>query len=275
MHHIWHNGQYFPVNDFKTSIYDLGLLRAYGLFDYFRTYGGKPFQWDWYWERYENSAKKLGIANIIKKAEAKAVVDQLIELQGGADCAIRFLLTGGYTLDSVSAQQPNLFICSEDLHLTSPNEYEQGIKLISYAYLRDMYDIKSTDYKHFMVLMPQIKSEGASDVLFHHNGLVSEMSRSNVFIVKNGILITPNDGILRGITRRTVMALVKDIYAVEERPVSLEEFLNADEAFTTSTTKGVLAIRQVDEHLIGNGKVGEHTLKIAELFWEFTKKINA
>ena len=241
------------------QINDLGLLRGYGLFDYFRTYNGKPFQWNWYWQRYENSAKLLRLSNPITKKEAYKTVMKLIKMSGLEDCAIRFVLTGGYSEDSISSPKPNLLIISEDIHPVKPEEYEQGIKVISYDFVRDLAEVKSTDYKHFMILQNDIKAANAADVFYHKRGFISELSRSNVFIFKGNTLITPNKNILKGITRRTILELAKPHFKIEQRNVKMSEVLAADEVFTTSTTKRVLAISQIDEHKIGNGRAGEKT----------------
>jgi branched-chain amino acid aminotransferase len=259
MHHCWFNGKIAPTAETKMAINDLGLLRGYGLFDYFRTYNLKPFQWDWYWERYERSAKMLRLHNPIYKDDAFETVQKLVALQGDNDCAIRFLLTGGYSNDSISAPSPNLIIQSEDLHHSSIGDYESGIKVISYEYVRDLPDVKSIDYKHFMVLQDKIRLEGASDVLFYKNGEISELSRSNVFIINSQKLITPDQNILHGITRRTVLELAHEDFEIEIRPVTLVEMLAAEEVFTTSTTKRVLPISQIDDKVIGNGKCGPKT----------------
>lgn len=256
MHHCYFNGEIKPTSETHVHVTDLGLLRGYGLFDYFRTYNGKPFQWDWYWERYTTSANLLGIPNPISESDAKAVVQQLIQLSGLEDCAIRFVLTGGYAADSITMTVPNLLIMSEDIHPVAPQEYTNGIQVITYNFVRDIPTIKSIDYKHLMILQPKIKAAHSSDVLFHQDGLVSELSRSNLFIVKNGVLITPNNDILYGITRRTVLSLAEGILPIEERAVQLEEVLQADEVFTTSTTKRVLPITKIDDTVIGTGKMG-------------------
>lgn len=254
MHHTYFNGIIQPSENTTLKINDLGLLRGYGLFDFFRTYNGKPFQWDLYWERFERSAQLLHIQNPIQKEEAYQVVLNLIEKSELADCAIRFVLTGGYAPNSVNADKPNLLISSENIHGVSASEYEQGIKVITYEYVRDLPEIKSTDYKHLMILQAAIKAANATDVLFHKNGFISELSRSNVFLFKNDVLITPNKDILHGITRHTVLQLAKPHFKIEERPVSFQELLEADEIFTTSTTKRVLPIAQIDEHKIVIGK---------------------
>lgn len=253
-HHCYLNGIITPVENTNIHITDLGLLRGYGLFDYFRTYNGRPFQWDWYWERFERSAKLMYLPNPISKDEAYVAVMNLIQKSGLEDCGIRFVLTGGYSPDSMKMVQPNLLIISEDIHPVKPHEYEVGIKVISHEYVRDYPEIKSTDYKHLMILQTAIKAAEATDVLFHKDGYISELSRSNVFVVKDNVIATPDTQILKGITRRYVLELAKENFKVEERSVTLQELLDADEVFTTSTTKKVLPITKIDQLTIGLGK---------------------
>jgi branched-subunit amino acid aminotransferase/4-amino-4-deoxychorismate lyase len=259
MHHCWFNGNITPASQTQININDLGLMRGYGLFDYFRTYNQKPFQWDWYWERYEKSAQQLRISNPIGKEEAFSVVMKLIEMHGKGEVAIRFILTGGYSYDSVTAAAPNLMIISEGIHYSAPDDYNKGIKVMTYEFVRDLPTIKSIDYKHYMILQSDLKVNAANDVLYHKNGEISELSRSNVFLVNGKKLVTPDKNILEGITRRTVLELAKNDFEIEIRPVSLEETINAQEVFTTSTTKRVLPISRIDDHIIGIGTIGPKT----------------
>ncbi|AFK02632.1 aminotransferase class IV [Emticicia oligotrophica DSM 17448] len=251
-HHCYLNNKIDSVENTNIHITDLGLLRGYGLFDYFRTYNGRPFQWDWYWERFDRSAKLMKLPNPISKEKAYSVVMALIEKSGLEDCGIRFVLTGGYSPDAMKMIEPNLLIISEDIHPVKESEYEAGMKVISHEYVRDYPEIKSTDYKHLMILQSDIREAGATDVLFHKDGKISELSRSNVFIVKNNVIATPDTQILRGITRRYILELAKANFKVEERSVALQEVLEADEVFTTSTTKKVLPITRIDNQLVGS-----------------------
>ncbi len=272
MHHCYFNGVIAPVNEVSIHHTDLGLLRGYGLFDFFRTYNGRPFQWDWYWERYERSARLLRIPSPVQKEEAYEIVMQLIRLSGDRDCSVRFVLTGGYASDSISMTSPNLLIISEDVHTTDPAEYEKGIKVITYEFVRDIPEIKSTDYKHLLILQPDIKAAGAQDVLYHKNRDISELSRSNIFIFKDDVLITPDENALKGITRRTVLELAKPHFKIEIRPVGLQELLEADEVFTTSTTKRVLPVVQVDDQLINTGTPGKNSAFLLGLINEMIEK---
>lgn len=271
MHHCWLNGTITDVPSARFHFNDLGVLRGYGLFDYFQTYNGRPFQWDWYWERFDRSARILRIPCPLTKDQTRQVVEELFALQGGQDCAFRFLLTGGFTNDSISMHTPNLIIVTEDLHHDKPGEHENGIKVMTYNYVRDMPMLKSIDYKHLLILRQDFERKGVSDVLFHKDGYISELSRSNVFIFKNGRLITPMDDILEGITRKTVLQLAQPDFSIEVRPVTLQETLNAEEVFTTSTTKRVLPITGIDKYVIGNGKIGPQTKILLDRINELVK----
>ncbi|MCD8538862.1 MAG: aminotransferase class IV, partial [Leadbetterella sp.] len=184
----------------------------------------------------------------------------------------RFLLTGGFTDDSISMHTPNLIIISEDLHADAPGEHENGIAVITYDFVRDLPMLKSTDYKHLLMLRADFQGKGFSDVLFHKDGYITELSRSNVFIVNNNTLITPIENVLEGITRRTVLELARPDFDIELRPVSLEETLGAEEVFTTSTTKRVLPVTRIDNRVIGNGKIGPKSRILLDRINELVKK---
>jgi branched-chain amino acid aminotransferase len=114
-----------------------------------------------------------------------------------------------------------------------------------------------------------MEKAGAEDVLYHQDGQVSESSRSNFFIVKDGVISTPDKHVLMGITRKQILKIAGN---VQIRPVSLQEALDADEAFITSTTKILLPVTQLDDHTIGTGKPGSVTLDILEKFKNLEKE---
>ena len=271
MHYGYFNGTIAPTDQLAVGITDLGLLRGYGLFDYFLTYNGRPFQWDWYWERFQNSAMRMHLPLPIGKDETYRILLDLIERSGGTDVAFRFVMTGGYSSDSISIETPNLLILTESIHPVPSVQYEQGIRVILDEYVREMAEVKSIDYKRVILLAQAIKAAGASDVLYHKDGEISELSRSNFFIVKSNRLITPNRHILHGITRRTVMQLAQPDFEVEERPVLLSDLYDADEAFTTSSTKKVLPIIQIGDLTVGDGQVGPASKFLLERFDDFVK----
>ncbi|WP_128545396.1 aminotransferase class IV [Larkinella soli] len=265
------NGTILPVDQISFGVTDLGLLRGFGLFDYFRTYNGRPFQWDWYWGRFANSAVKMHLTVPVQKDEAYRIVMKLIEKSDMPEVGVRFVLTGGYSPDSISVTRPNLLMMTEELHPSPSNQYEEGIKVILDEYVREMAEVKSTDYKRVILLAQAIRSARASDVLYQKNGEISELSRSNFFIFKGDRLLTPNRHILHGITRRTIMHLAQNDFKVEECPVLLSDLYDADEAFTTSSTKKVLPITQVGDLTIADGRPGERTRYLLQEFEELAR----
>jgi branched-chain amino acid aminotransferase len=146
----------------------------------------------------------------------------------------------------------------------------KGIKLLSVEYVRSIAEIKTTNYAYPVWHSVQWKEAGAEDVIYHMNGEISESSRSNIFIIKDGQVSTPNKHVLHGITRKHVMDIVGEVAI---RPINFEEMLEADEVFITSTTKVLLPVNQVDNRVIGNGKVGKRTLDILEKFKALEKEL--
>ena len=264
------NGTIQPTDQIGLGVTDLGLLRGFGLFDYFLTYNGQPFQWDWYWERFRNSAEKMTLTLPLSQEETHAILLDLLARSGQPDVAFRLVMTGGYSPDSISIVKPNLLILSEPIHPVSAEQYEQGIRVILDDYVRPMPEIKATDYRHVMMLAGKIREAGAQDVLYHNDGEISELSRSNLFLVKGDRLVTPSRHILRGITRRTIMDLARPDFAIDERPVLLADLYDADEAFTTSSNKKVLPIVKIGDLTIGNGHVGPVARELLARFRSFT-----
>lgn len=262
------NGEIVPLDQpvFQTS--DLGLLRGYGLFDFFRTYNGVPFRWDDYWQRFENSARLLKLPLPVTQQETEKILADLHSMSGEAEVAFRFVLTGGYAPDSVHVVQPNLLIRTEALPQDNPAGRLKGIKVLPYEYVRDLPEIKSTNYVHMVLMADEMKRQQAADLLFHKDGEVSELTRSNLFAFQGDKLITSDRNVLNGVTRRVVIELAKVGFEVEIRPITYKEVITADEVFTTSTTKWVMPVVQIGDQPVGNGLAGKRTLHLQKQFEE-------
>lgn len=264
--HLYFNGEISPLDSTIFKSNDLAILRGYGMFDYFRTYNGVPFRWDDYWQRFENSAKLLKLPLPLNQEEVAEILADLHALSGEAEVAFRFVLTGGYAPDSVNVVQPNFLIRTEALPQDNPAALLKGMKVLPYQYVRDLPEIKTTNYVHMVLMADEMKKQGASDLLFYKDGEISELTRSNFFIFKGDTLITSDTNILRGITRKVVLELAATHFKVEVRPLLYSELETADEAFTTSSTKWVMPIVQIGDKLVGDGKAGKRTLSLQDLF---------
>ena len=242
---------------------DIALIRGYAIFEFFRIDDFKPFFLEHYLNRFIASAQHTHLPLAYGIEELKSIVYDLIEKNNLEQGGVRLILTGGLSENHFSPTAGSLFIFCEDLQMPAREKYEKGVKLLTEEYVRPLPAIKTTNYTLPVWLSARWKEQNAEDVLYHFAGIISESSRSNIFMVKNGVLATPKSNILHGITRKNVMTIADK---VEERDISLTEILNAEEVFMTSTTKRILPINQIDGTLIKDGRPGPVTRQLMEKF---------
>jgi branched-chain amino acid aminotransferase len=267
--------RYYDVNGGLRQKYtasfrldDLGLLRGYGIFDYFLVRQGVPMFFDDYTERFYRSARLLGLEVPVFTTELCQRIARLLEANREKDTAIRLLLTGGYADDSYTPIEPNFAIIQHPMPTVAPERYEEGIKLMLYRHLREVPEVKSTNYLTGILIREQLRQAGAPEVLYHDGRLASESARSNFFIITaEGVLVTPSDQVLHGVTRKHILALARQAgIRTEERDLALSELPTAAEAFLTSTIKGVLPVVQIDDIRIGDGRPGPVSRGLRELW---------
>jgi branched-chain amino acid aminotransferase len=221
-------------------------------------------------DRFEKSAKLMNLD--FPEKNRLILIGKILDLIAKnkfQHSGLRLCLTGGYSQDIFTPTEPNFIILEQEIKENIDYQgFIKGEKLILFEYVRDIYEVKTTNYIVPIRLQERWKSENAVDVLYHKDGLVSESSRSNFFIVKNNdTIVTPLDQVLYGITRKKIIELAqKYALRIEIRDLTLAETLEAKEAFITSSTKGLLPIVKLDENTIGNGKVGSVSRFLMEEF---------
>ncbi len=249
---------------------DIGLIRGYAIFDFFRTVGPNPLFLEDYLLRFINSAKSAHLPLAYSKEDLEQIIHKLIaknELENGG---VRMILTGGISDNFFTPASGDLFLFCEPLSLPSEEKYAKGVKLLPVEYVRPIPKIKTTNYTLPCFLSVDWPSQGAEDVIYHHQGLVSESSRSNIFMVNDGIISTPATHILEGITRKKVMELAANVIV---RDIRLDEILVAGEVFMTSTTKRILPITTIGNQVIGTGKPGDQTMSLMAAFENMEKSL--
>ncbi|MDX1409665.1 MAG: aminotransferase class IV [Saprospiraceae bacterium] len=261
------NGEIYPRNEAKIPLNDLGMLRSYSIFDFFRVLDGKPVFIEDHIDRLWHSADVMDLALPWSKADINEMCRALVAKNQASDAGMRVVVTGGYAEDGYTPTSPNIYMMLHTLPQYDETLYTQGSKLISTPYMRDMPSVKTTIYIQSIHFKKRMQQEGAVEVLYHWQGNISECSRSNIFFVDaDDTIITPKHGMLRGITRKQVLDLVSQDYIVDLRPVGNDEIGGMREAFITSTTKGVMPVRQIDDVVIGNGHVGPVTKDLMRRF---------
>jgi D-alanine transaminase/branched-chain amino acid aminotransferase len=142
------------------------------------------------------------------------------------------------------------------------NSFTKGINLVTYNHQRQLPLIKTIDYLQAIRLQPFIKENGADDVLYHHNGWIRECPRANFFMVKGNKIITPENEVLRGITRSKILNLSIAGFSILAQDFGLSDLADADEAFISSSTKNALPVLTIDGKAVGNGQAGAITRQI-------------
>jgi D-alanine transaminase/branched-chain amino acid aminotransferase len=252
---IWINGAWKPAHDAYVPVQDIGFLRGYGIFDFFRIMDGKPIFLADHLARFERSAAKMGLLLPYSTDVLAACIYELAAMSEDACLGVKMVLTGGESLNGyIPAEQPNLWILPSVFQFTDP---EKGMRLLSKEFVREMADIKSLNYAFGIRHIPEMKAAGADDLIYYtEKHGVSESTRSNLFYVKNGEVFTPDTHILEGITRMKVLEIARADHPVHVQRCTLDDFLSADEVFTTGSTKRVVPILSIDGKKIGSGERG-------------------
>ena len=277
--HCYFNGKITLLEKAAIHLYDVGLLRGFGVFEVIRTYKGKPFEIASHIDRLGQSAKILNLTLPIDKKEIIKTVEKLLAINKfshNREAVIRIVLTGGKSEDgfSYNPASPTFFILTEPFHKLPLKYYTNGIKLITREYQREFAIAKTLNYMSALCLQNQKARENAFEVLYVSNKRILEASTSNFFMVKDRKIITPKDEILLGITRNVIIKLAKNHkFKVQERKIHSNEIKSVDEVFITATNKDIVPVVKIDKLTIGNGKVGKNTKYLMNLFHEFTSSI--
>lgn len=259
---VYVDGKFLPWGKAVIPVDDLAVLRGYAACDVIRTIGGRPYSLDAHIDRLLSSVTKIGLTPPWSKDKIKEIVFNVLEKNAHMDEAnIRILVTGGSSPDFFSpADNPRLIVMATDIPALPAHWYTKGVKVITFVQQRALPDAKATNYIPAVLALKQAKAQGAVEALYMtRDNIVLEGTTSNLFALVEGTLITPGKGVLKGITRKTVLALGKKLFPVAEQDLALNTLLSASELFITGTNKGIVPVVQVDDHVIGTGTPGPGT----------------
>lgn len=259
---VYVDGKYLPREKAVIPVDDLAVLRGYAAFDIMRTFKGKPYFLDAHIDRLMASAGKIGLDFPWTKQEVRAVVLKVMEKNPQIDEAnIRLLVTGGSSPDYFSpSDRPRLIVLPTEIPKIPEQWYTKGIKVITQLEQRAIPDAKVTDYVQAALALKKAKAAGAVEAVYvNKKNFALEATTSNLFAFMGKTLVTPESGILKGITRQTVIDLAGNHYKVSQQPLPLADLLCAREVFITATNKGVVPVVRIDDTLIGTGRPGPDT----------------
>jgi len=272
---IWMNGDFQPFNDTNIHLLSNTLHYGMGVFEGVRAYetkdGGAIFRLTEHTERLFTAASKINITIPFSSDElCQAQVDTMSKnkLTEGYIRPIVFLGNESMGLRSQDSLSVNVAIaCWEWPSYMDPEAKKNGISVVKSPFQQYDNPLYSNNkiigtYVNSIMAVNDAISKGAEEaILMDKNGYISEGSGENLFIVKNSKLITPTtDYCLNGITRQSVISIAKNLdYSVEEKNLSFEDLLDADEAFYSGTAVEITPISTVDGSTIGSGTIGPIT----------------
>lgn len=265
------NGQYVDAGDAMIPANDLAILRGYGVFDFLRTYGGRPFQLEAHLQRLYRSADLIELECPWDMDTLTDIIMETLNRNDYEESNVRIVVTGGDSPDNFTPQgESRLIVMVTPVHNIAEHYYTDGAEVVTMNIARYIPGAKSLNYIPAIIARRKaLKINPKSlESIYRVDGNIIEGTTTNTFIVKDGQWITAGDGLLPGITRAEVIKLIESYATLDIRDITIEEYYNADEVIITSSNKEVVPIVKVDDRIIGDGTPGEHTKQLMSLWRE-------
>lgn len=281
---IYVDGEFYPKDQAKVSVYDHGLLYGDGVFEGIRAYGGKIFKLDEHIERLYFSAKCLMLDIGITMEEMQTRIIESVRKNELHDAYIRVVVTrgkGDLGIDPRTCPKPTIIIIVDTIRLYPQEFYENGLEVITASNRRTSIEalnprIKSLNYLNNILAKMEGARAGLHEVvMLNENNFVAECSADNIFIFDKGVLKTPYIylGALEGITRNTIMHIAADSgLKVEESVFTRFDLYGAQEVFLTGTAAEAVPVIKVDGRVIGNGRPGKVFTDLRRRFKEYVNE---
>jgi D-alanine transaminase len=273
------NGEFLPLDQARVSVLDRGFIFGDGVYEVIPVYSRRPFRLPEHLARLQRSLDATRLANPMTDAEWSRLVNELVARHGAEDQSVYLQVTRGVAKRDHAFPKEGrqtVFMMSSPLSTPARELVENGVACITAADFRWLKcDVKSVSLLGNCLLRQSAADAGAAEVVLFRDGQLTEASASNIFIVRNGMLLSPpkNHLILPGITYDVVLELAAATgIAIELRGIPEEEVRSADEIWVTSSTKEVLAVVTLDGKPVGTGKPGPVFKRVHQAFQEFKRK---
>jgi branched-chain amino acid aminotransferase len=275
---IYLNGKLVEKQDARVSVFDHGLLYGDGAFEGIRAYSGVVFRLKHHIDRLYETCHSMMLDIGMTKKDMTAAVVKTLKANGLKSGYVRLVVTrgdGDLGLDPRKCKSgPNVIIIADNITLYPEELYKNGLTIVTVPTVRNHPEainpmLKSLNYLNNIMAKIEANNAGVPEaIMLDGSGYVAECTGDNIFMVKGGMLKTPLQGRLRGITRDAVMELAarKLKLDVQETLITRHEFFNADEVFLTGTAAELIPVVKIDGRVIGGGKPGPVTLKLLKLF---------
>ncbi len=276
---VWLDGKLVDQADAKVSVYDHGLLYGDGCFEGIRVYGGRVFKLASHLRRMYESAERIRLKPAYTPDQVAQAIRDTIAACGLPDSYIRLIFTRGVGtlgLHPFRCPKPGTIVIVDKIQIYPPELYAKGMKVIVAKRPRIPVAcldpaIKSLNYlNNIMAKVEAIDADVLEAIMLNIDGYVSECTGDNIFMIKGGTVFTPpfEAGMLHGVTRQFVIDELAPALKIPvvQKMLRVDDLLKADEVFLTGTAAEIIGVNQIDEHTIGDGKVGPVTARLAAEF---------
>ena len=279
---IYIDGKYLPDDKARISVFDHGFLYGDGVFEGIRAYNGKIFRLKEHLDRLYDSAKTIDIKPPISKEEMTEVICEVLRRNKLDNAYIRPIISrgvGDLGLDPRKCPTPSVIVITTSWGAMYGDLYEKGLRAVTVSVRRNPADalppnVKSLNYLNNILAKIEANYKGGDEAIFFDtNGYISEGSGDNLYIVKNGEILTPHTlNNLRGVTRMVVLEIAKSLgITVKEQNLGYFDLYSADEVICTGTAAEVAPITWIDGRTIGTGKPGPVTRQLMASFRTVTE----
>ena len=271
-------GEYVPVEEAKISLLDFGFLRSDANQDTVSVWRGRFFRLEDHLDRFQRNVERLRMTPPLDRDGQRAALMECVRRTGLREAYVQMLMTRGRppagSRDIRLAENKYFAFCLPYIWIASPEKQEQGLDIAVSSTWRIPPESVDPTIKHYHWLDFQMSLFAAYDagrdttVLIDRHGNLTEGPGFNIFLVRGGELLTPGEGVLDGMTRRTVWELcVETNLRHRATAVPAGSLGEADEVFICSTAGGIMPVSRVDGAAIGNGAPGPVTLRLRGLYW--------
>jgi D-alanine transaminase len=291
---VYLNGRFLAPEQAQVSCFDRGFVFGDGVYEVIPAFGGRLFRLEHHLERLDASLRAIRLPNPLTHAEWDAAFTRLIAAQSEAESANGASLHRGPRLDPIGDQSiylqvtrgvaprdhafppdtvPTVFAYAQPIKYASAEQLAGGVSVVTRPDIRwQRCDIKAIALLANALLRQEALDAGAVEAILVRDGFVTEGAASNIFIVKQDMLVTPPKGpyILPGITRDLILELARAHgIGFLEYPIHEDELLRADEVWLTSSTREILPITRIDGKTVGDGKPGPMHARVFALYREY------
>lgn len=277
---VYLNGEYLPLDKACVPVLDRGFIFGDGVYEVIPVYGGKAFRLEHHLQRLKNSMQAVRLRNPLTDEDWSTIINSVVSRNNGGDQSIYLQITRGVARRDhrfPGDATPTVFVMSNLFEAVPTEQLENGVKAITLDDIRWQYcSIKSIALLPNILLRQQAVEQGAAEAILLRNGEVTEGAASNVFIVKDGVIITPpkTDCLLPGITRDLVVEQANEHgLALKETIIKQTDLNTADEIWLTSSTKEILPVTQLNGQPVGNGVPGKVWQQMYALYQDYKQTL--